>query len=71
MGQGLRTWTAYVQQDGEDLILPLPEDLLAEVGWKEGDVLVWEVDELTGQITLRKKPAWYNLLWSRIRKWKK
>lgn len=65
-----RVWSAYVHQDGDDLILPLPEDLLAEVGWKEGDVLVWEIDKLTDQVTLRKKPTWYDTLWSRIKRWR-
>lgn len=66
----MKSWTAYVQQDGDDLILPLPDDLLEEMGWKEGDVLIWDIDQLTGQVTLRKKAAWYDILWSRIRKWK-
>ena len=36
------SWTVTVEQDGSDLILPLPEDLLAMQGWKEGDDLEWE-----------------------------
>ena len=63
----MMTWTAYVKQEGDDLILPLPDDLLAEMKWKEGDVLVWEIHE-NGSVTLRKKPAWYDILWSRIRR---
>jgi len=62
-------WTAYLEQDGDDLILPFPDDLLEKMGWKEGDVLVWSVDEATGQITLRKKLVWYKQLWSKL--WKK
>lgn len=34
-------WTVTVCADGEDLILPLPEDMLEQVGWKPGDVLQW------------------------------
>ena len=34
-------WTVTVLEDGEDLILPLPDDLLEQVGWKTGDVLQW------------------------------
>ena len=34
-------WTVTVCADGEDLILPLPEDMLEQVGWKTGDVLQW------------------------------
>ena len=65
------TWTAYVQQDGDDLILPLPDELMDQMGWKTGEILVWEIDEESGTITLRKKPTWYNILWSKIRKWNK
>jgi hypothetical protein len=31
-----------IEQDGEDLILPLPDDLMAEVGWKIGDLVKWK-----------------------------
>ena len=37
----LLRWTVTVLEDGEDLILPLPEDMLEQVGWKTGDVLQW------------------------------
>ena len=36
------SWTVTVEQDGSDLILPLPPDLLAMQGWKPGDTLEWE-----------------------------
>lgn len=66
-----RVWTAYVHQEGDDLILPFPDDLIKEVGWKEGDVLVWEVDNDTGMVTLKKKPSWYHVVWSKIKLWSK
>lgn len=33
-----------VEQDPNtgDLILPIPDELLAEMGWNEGDELIWE-----------------------------
>jgi hypothetical protein len=36
-------WTITVDEDPEtgDLILPLPEDLLEQAGWHEGDNLEW------------------------------
>ena len=36
-------WTVTVEQDpnSEDLLLPLPQDLLDLQGWKEGDTLIW------------------------------
>ncbi len=64
----MKTWTAYVKQDGDDLILPLPDDLLEELGWQIGDVLVWDVKE-DGTVILSKKTAWYDVLWSKIRGW--
>lgn len=37
-------YTVRVEQDPYtgDLILPIPDELLAEVGWGEGDELEWE-----------------------------
>jgi hypothetical protein len=42
-----KTWTVHVEQDPAtgDLILPLPEDLLAVQGWKSGDTLSWDEGE--------------------------
>ena len=40
-------------EDGEDLILPLPERLLEEAGWNEGDILDWS-DNGNGSWTLKK-----------------
>lgn len=49
-------WTVTVEQapDSDDLILPLPPDLLAQVGWQEGDTLEW-VDLPDGGWQLKKK----------------
>lgn len=54
----MMTWTAYVRQDGDDLILPLPDAAIEAVGWKVGDVLVWEL-RLDGNVVLTKKIRWY------------
>lgn len=45
-------------QEGEagEQILPLPEELLNEAGWKEGDKLNWK-DNLDGTYTLTKIPS--------------
>jgi hypothetical protein len=48
------TWTVEIKQDGEDLILPFPEDMLQELDWKEGDVLQW-IDNGNGTFSLRKQ----------------
>lgn len=39
-----------------DQILQLPDDVLAETGWREGDTLEW-IDNKDGTWTLRKKDA--------------
>ena len=47
-------WTVTVDRDGDDLILPLPEDMLQAVGWGPGDTLEWEEGK-DGTWILRKK----------------
>ena len=47
-------WTVTIDQDGDDLILPLPDDMLQAVGWGPGDVLKWEEGK-DGTWILRKK----------------
>jgi hypothetical protein len=38
------SWTVTVEEDPEtgEIILPLPPDMLAAAGWKDGDTLEWE-----------------------------
>lgn len=50
----LKSWTVIVQQDGEDLILPLPQEMLDEVGWNPGDNLQW-VDRGDGTWEIQRK----------------
>jgi hypothetical protein len=47
-------WTITVEEDGEDLVLPLPEELLEELGWQTGDTLLW-IEQDDGSWILRKK----------------
>jgi bifunctional DNA-binding transcriptional regulator/antitoxin component of YhaV-PrlF toxin-antitoxin module len=42
-----------LEQDGDDLILPFPEEMLDELGWKGGDVLEW-IENEDNSLTLRK-----------------
>lgn len=51
----LKCWTVSIEQDGEDLILPLPQEMLDEVGWLPGDNLEW-IDRGDGTWEIRKKP---------------
>jgi len=50
------TWVAQVEEDTEtgELVLPLPDELLNQVGWDFGDTLVWEELD-NGNWSLRKK----------------
>jgi nitrous oxide reductase accessory protein NosL len=48
-------WTITLEEDPEtgDCILPFPEDLLEQAGWKEGDTLNW-IDNKDGTWCLEK-----------------
>jgi hypothetical protein len=48
-------WTITVEQDFEtgELIIPLPQELLDQQGWKEGDEFAW-IDNQDGSWTLEK-----------------
>ena len=48
----LTSYTVTVEEDGDDIILPIPEEILKTMGWNEGDTLEWSVNNDT--ITLRK-----------------
>lgn len=52
----LNKWTTVVEEDPEtgDSIITLPEDLLSEVQWKEGDTITW-IDNKDGTFSLKKK----------------
>jgi hypothetical protein len=45
--------TVTLIEDGEDLILPLPANILAETGWLEGDTIRW-ADNNDGSWTMSK-----------------
>lgn len=49
------TFEVILQEDEEtgDLLLPLPDELLHQMGWKEGDNLEWLLEE-SGSIVLKK-----------------
>ena len=51
-----KTWTLTVEEDPKtgDAILQFPPDMLAIVGWNEGDILEWE-DNNDGSWSLTKK----------------
>jgi hypothetical protein len=48
-------WTVTLEEDENgDLLMPIPTELLAQMGWDEGDTLIWE-DAFDGSYSLRKK----------------
>jgi hypothetical protein len=54
-------WTLTLEEDPEtgELIMPLPPELLNQVGWDFGDTLIWE-DMHNGSWSLRKKESGTN-----------
>ena len=56
MNNTTNKWTVTLEEDPEtgDLVMPFPPELLVQVGWDYGDVLVWtETDH--GSFVLSKK----------------
>ena len=51
-----KSWTVTLEEDPEtgDLILPFTTEMLADVGWREGDVLEW-IDNKDGTWSLAKQ----------------
>jgi hypothetical protein len=51
-----QTWEVTVEEDpadSESVILPFPEDMLAQLGWVDGDTLNWAVQD-DGTVILTK-----------------
>lgn len=43
MSELVKRYTTTVIEDGEDLILPIPDELLEQIGAKEGDMLSFDI----------------------------
>ena len=50
-----KRFTITIEEDefGE-LILPIPDEVCGDLGWIVGDDLEFDVDDVTGTLTLRK-----------------
>jgi len=51
-------WEVQLEDDPDhpgELVMQLPEEVINQMGWDFGDELIWNVDEVTHQITLTKK----------------
>ena len=49
-------WIVELEEDPEtgDLVMPLPPAMLEAMGWKIGDDLTWNIDEVTKEVSLTK-----------------
>jgi hypothetical protein len=48
-----QTWTVQLEEDGDDVVLPLPQEVLDHLDLQEGDVLKW-IDNGDGSWSLTK-----------------
>ena len=48
------SYTVTLEEDGDECILPLPDEILDELDWQEGDVLEWIIND-DNTITIRKE----------------
>ena len=51
--------TVKLIEDGEDLIMPIPQEILDELDMKEGDMLEW-INNQDGTFSLVKSQQQYN-----------
>ena len=47
------SYTVTLEEDGDECILPLPDELLDQLNWNDGDELEWIVND-DNTITIRK-----------------
>jgi len=47
------SYTVTLEEDGDECILPLPDEVLDELDWQEGDMLEWIVND-DNTITIKK-----------------
>jgi hypothetical protein len=55
--QGENSWLVEVQENGKtkELFIEFPPDALNQVGWDEGDTLIWEELDHGQGYSIRKK----------------
>ena len=39
------SYTVSVDEDNDDLLLPIPEEMMVQLGWDEGDLLEWILED--------------------------
>ena len=50
----ITSYTVTLEGDGDDLIMPIPDEVLQKLDWKEGDELEWGYCHDRHCITVRK-----------------
>ena len=48
------TYTVILDEDGDDVILPIPDEVMDSLGWNDGDMLEWLVNEEDNTVIIRK-----------------
>ena len=49
-----KSWTVIVEEDEDgNCILPLPQEMIDELGWLTGDDLDFNIDEETGGVIVK------------------
>ena len=48
------SFTVTLEEDGDDVVMPIPEDILKSLDWNEGDLLEWDINDKDNTIILRK-----------------
>ena len=52
-----KTYVVKLEEDENgDLLLPFPDELLNDMGWKEGTVLNWEIND-NGQVIIKEQTS--------------
>jgi hypothetical protein len=54
----MKSYTATVIEENGEYIVPLPQELLDEVGWKEGDTLDWREENGAYILTKKEETEW-------------
>jgi hypothetical protein len=54
---GKKYWSVILEEDDDtgDLILPLTEEMLEDLGWELGDTVEWNINDDATSITIKNK----------------
>jgi len=39
------TYTVTLEEENDELMMPIPDELLLQLGWDEGDLLEWIIED--------------------------